>query len=229
MSSNVPVVSIAIRFVLGFAVMALALFSSAGTLVWPEAWFYITMQMAASGVIACWLAKHDPALLETRMSLFRPTAKGWDRVFMLIVILLFIPFLLLPGLDAVRYQWSSVPLLAEFAGFAAVGWSLWLIFRVLQENSFASPAVEIQKERGHRVIDTGPYAYVRHPMYSAFIVLLFALPMALGSLRTLALSLLLAGCFIIRILPEERMLCSELAGYPEYAGRVRYRLLPGIW
>ena len=229
MVSTVSITSIILRFVLGFAVLALAFFSSAGTLYWPEAWLYITLQMVASGMMTVWMARHDPALLETRLTLFRPSARGWDRLFMVVVIILFIPYLLLPGIDAVRYQWSSVPLPVECAGFVGMAWSLWLIFRVLQENSFASPAVEIQKERGHEVIDTGPYAHVRHPMYSAFMVFIFCLPLALGSYWTLSLSLLLFGCFIVRIFPEERVLHSELAGYTAYAERVCYRLLPGVW
>ena len=220
---------IALHFVLAFAMMAAAFFLPAGTIFWPEAWCYIVLQMTASGIMTVWLARNDPALLRSRMTLFKPAARGWDRLFMVLVTMLTVPFLLLPGLDAVRYHWSSVPIWLELAGFAGVGWALWLIFRVLQENSFASPLVEVQPERGHRVIESGPYAYVRHPMYSGFIILVFSLPLALGSYWTLLLGVLLAISFIVRIFPEERVLHDELEGYGGYARRVPYRLIPRLW
>lgn len=229
MAADIPVFQIVSRFALAFAVMASALFSTAGTIAWPEAWVYIALQMSASGAMVFWLARHDPALLETRMTLFRPAARSWDRLFMVIVIALFIPYLLLPGLDAVRIGWSSVPVAVELVGFAGVLWSMWLIFRVLQVNSFASPAVEVQKDRNHRVIDCGPYAHVRHPMYSAFIAFIYCLPLALGSCWTLLFSLPLTICFVVRIFPEECMLHDELPGYTDYSERVRYRLVPGLW
>jgi len=229
MDRHPSVVWIALHFLLAFAVLTAAFFLSAGTLFWLEAWLYIVLQMIASGGMTVWLARNDPALLKSRMTLIKPEAKGWDRVFMAVVTLLSIPYLLLPGLDAVRFGWSSLPLWLEFFGFAGVAWSMWLVFRVLQENSFASPVVEVQNERGHRVIDSGPYAYVRHPMYSGFIAFVFSLPLALGSYWTLLLALVLSICFIIRIFPEERVLQEELDGYGDYTKRVPYRLVPGVW
>lgn len=216
-------------FVLAFTAMVAAFFLSAGTLFWPEAWLYIALQMIASGSMTVWLAKNDPALLKSRMSLFKPAARGWDIAFMLTVTLLSVPYLLLPGFDAVRFGWSSLPPWVELLGFAGVAGSMWLIFRVMQENSFASPMVEVQRERDHRVVDSGPYAYVRHPMYSGFILFILSLPLALGSCWTLLVGLLLVVCFILRIFMEERVLLAELTGYADYCRRVPFRLLPGLW
>ena len=217
------------RFILGFGLIAAILFGTAGTFNWPEAWTYIIVQFTYSLRMTLWLKKHDPQLLKSRMRVLNPSMQQRDKLFALLFTLLFIPFLLLPGLDAIRFGWSDMPLAIEIIGFAGVSWALWLILRVMQENSFASPIVEIQRERNHQVIDSGPYAYVRHPMYTGFITMNICLPLALGSLWTLPVGLLLSSIFLIRIRFEEQTLQDELQGYSDYCQRVSYRLVPGVW
>jgi len=163
------------------------------------------------------------------MVFLKGETRGWDRIIIIVSTILFVPYLLLPGFDAVRYQWSSVPLPVSVAGFAGVIVSLLLFFAVLRENTYLSRFVEIQKEKGHKVITTGPYRYVRHPMYAGLILLLYSLPLALGSLWTLVPASVLTVIFVIRTYLEDQTLREELEGYQAYSARVKYRLLPGIW
>ncbi|MFQ5519483.1 MAG: methyltransferase family protein [Mariprofundus sp.] len=228
-SESISALALVIRFVVTFGLMALCFFGSAGTLYWPEAWACIVLQLTISLTMTFWLQQHDPELLKSRTSYFKPGLHGSDKLFAGLFMVGFIPYLILPGLDAMRFGWSDVPFPVQLAGFAGYVWSMWLIFRVMQVNSFASPVVEVQKKRHHSVIDTGPYARVRHPMYSGFIGSLLFLPLALGSWWGLLPGLLIALNFLIRISFEEQTLCAELEGYAEYCERVRFRLLPGVW
>jgi protein-S-isoprenylcysteine O-methyltransferase Ste14 len=163
------------------------------------------------------------------MAFLKPTAKVWDKVILLISTIVFVPFLILPGLDAVRFQWSSIPPLIKMVGFIGIILSLILVFWVMRENTYLSRIVEIQKERGHRVITTGPYQYVRHPMYFGVIVLFFSIPVALGSLWSLIPSAVLTLLILIRTYLEDKTLREELEGYKSYAEKVRYKIIPGIW
>lgn len=137
---------------------------------------------------------------------------------------------LIPGFDVMRYEWSEplpewiriLAMLIHLPCFLLLGW-------VMRENTFLSQVVKIDKKRGHKVVTTGPYALVRHPMYTVVIVLLFAVPLALGSRFALILSVFLTLLLIIRTYFEDRTLHVELEGYLEYAKQTRYRLIPGIW
>ncbi len=229
MESHLSNSRIAQRFVAAFLVMSVALFGSAGTLLWPEAWLYIMLHLSFSFLVTVWMKLNDPELLKKRMELETPAAGSWDRRFMWPVILLYAIYLVVPGLDAVRFGWSHLPLSIQSMALLLLASSFWLIFRVMQVNSFASPLIEVQQERHHRVIDSGPYAYVRHPMYSAIILYLFAMPVWLGSIWTLPLALLLSLIVGLRTLAEEKTLHAELDGYTEYTTRVRYRLFPNLW
>ena len=220
---------IVMRLVAGIAIMSAAFFGSAGTLAWPEAWLYMILQYSFSTMLAIWLKKHNPDLLRDRMAFLKPTAKGWDKVILLISTIVFIPYLILPGLDAVRFRWSSVPPIIKVVGFIGIILSLILVFWVMRVNTFLSRIVEIQKERGHRVITTGPYQYVRHPMYFGIIFLFFSIPVALGSLWSLIPSATLTLLILIRTVLEDKTLREELEGYNSYAEKVRYKIVPGIW
>jgi len=220
---------IVMRFVAGITVMSVAFFGSAGTLVWPEAWLYMIIQFSFSAMLGAWLKKHNPDLLKDRMAFLKPTAKNWDKVILIISTVVFIPYLILPGLDAVRFQWSTVHLLIKVVGFIGIILSFILVFWVMRENTYLSRIVEIQKERGHKVITTGPYQYVRHPMYFGVIVLFISIPIALGSLWGLIPGAALTLLILIRTVLEDKTLHEELEGYNTYAERVRYKILPGIW
>ena len=229
MASEISNARIAARFGLSFTIMGVALFGSAGTLLWPEAWLYIMLHLGYTFLITAWLKLHDPELLKSRMQLISPTSRSWDSRFFWLLILLFLLYLILCGLDAVRYGWSTVPLPVQTGALVLLTWALWLIFRVMQENSFASPMIEVQRGRGHKVIDSGPYAHVRHPMYTATIVFSFALPVWLGSLWALLLAAVISVMLGCRIFAEEKTLHAELDGYTAYTRRVRYRLIPKVW
>jgi protein-S-isoprenylcysteine O-methyltransferase Ste14 len=218
-----------IRLVLAFIVMAMAFFGSAGTFVWPEAWLYMVFQITFSTVLVVWLKKHNPDLLRERMTFLKQSARGWDKAIVLTLTAILVPYLFLPGLDAVRYQWSWVSLPYKAVGFVGILVSFVLIFWVMRENTYLSRWVEIQQNRGHKVISTGPYRYVRHPMYVGVIVIVFCIPLALGSLWTLIPGALFTALIVIRTHLEDKTLHRELQGYASYADKVRYRLVPGIW
>jgi protein-S-isoprenylcysteine O-methyltransferase Ste14 len=229
MVSEISGAKLALRLLATFVVMSAAFFGSAGTIAWSRAWLYMIIQFSFWTVTGLWLKKHNPQLLKERMVFLKRDTKGWDKIIIVVSTLLFIPYLLLPGLDAVRYQWSSVPGPVSAVGYAGVTLSLLLFFAVLRENAYLSRFVEVQKEKGHKVITAGPYRYVRHPMYVGLIILLYSLPVALGSLWTLIPASILTLIFVIRTYLEDKTLRRELEGYEAYSAKVRYRLLPGIW
>ena len=151
-----------------------------------------------------------------------------DKLLVVSLIALFVLWFVLMGLDR-RYGWSSVPLWLQALGAIGVFLSVYLGYLTFRANSFASPVVKIQTERAHSVITTGPYAYVRHPMYAGALFHFIGLPLLLGSWLGLAFLPAFIGLFAIRIGIEERTLRTALKGYDDYAARVRYRIIPRIW
>jgi len=219
-----------IQTVLFIAGMGALLFGAAGTVAWPAGWWYL-LEMGALGIwMGLRLAKDDPALLAERLKPPIQREQGtWDKVFMALVAIVWCAWLVLMALDAARFRWSSVPLWLNVAGALAMFLCVWMTGFVFRANSFAAPVVKIQSERGHKVADTGPYAWVRHPMYSAAILFFIGSPLLLGSWWGLACAPLLVAGIGARAVMEERMLIAQLPGYAAYAARVRYRLVPGIW
>jgi protein-S-isoprenylcysteine O-methyltransferase Ste14 len=206
------------------------LFGAAGTILWSAGWAYLIMSFAGALWVTLWLSRHDPALLAERMK--SPLQKGqpfWDKAFLLAVIVAWCGWLVLMGLDAVRFRWSVMPLWLQCAGGALMVVSFGMMARVFRENTFLTAVVRIQTERGHRVISTGPYALVRHPLYASVLIYLPANALLLGSWYGLAASFVLLGGLVFRTAMEDRELRRGLEGYTEYAARVRYRLIPFIW
>ena len=211
------------------AVLAVFLFVSAGTLDWPAAWGFLAEMGVLSLAVGFWLARHDPGLLAERLgSPFQRAQKAWDKVFMAVVMVLYFGWIVLMGLDA-RWAISRVPLWSQALGALDVALSYYVIFLTFRENSYAAPVVKIQRERGHSVVSTGPYAYMRHPMYAGALLMFVGMPLQLGSWLGLAVLLLLVPLLAVRIVMEERTLAAELDGYRNYAARVRYRMIPGLW
>lgn len=212
------------------AIMAALLFVPAGTLAWPQAWVFL-IEMAGGGIALCaWLYIHDPALLAQRMS--SPVQRDqplWDRIFLLCLLAYFVIWLVVMGLDAVRFGWSHVPVWAQAAGALALVWTYYVFWQVFRANSFAAPVVKIQRERGHRIVTGGPYAIVRHPMYAGAIGLVLGTPLLLGSWIGLALGFIMIGAFAYRAVREEATLAAQFPEYVDYAARVRYRLIPLVW
>lgn len=218
-----------VRLVSAFLIFVGILFGTAGTFKWPEAWLLIIIFFSYAIAAAIWLRKNNPDLLADRLIFMKKTGKAWDRALMIGILPFSIALLIIPGLDAVRYQWSHVTILVKMISFilliTAAVWSFW----VMKENTYLSRVVEIQTERKHRVITTGPYKHVRHPMYSGGIVFIVCTPLALGSLFGLIPASFMIIAFIIRTCLEDRTLHKELPGYKEYAEKTKYRLLPGVW
>jgi protein-S-isoprenylcysteine O-methyltransferase Ste14 len=173
------------------------------------------------------LAKRDPDLLAERRST-RGQA-GWDKLFTTIMPLLWLGWLPLMALDAVRYQTSFVPGWLQCLGAVILAASFFIVYLTYRENSYAAPVAKIQRERGHTAITTGPYEYVRHPIYASGLLSYLGTPLLLGSWYGLAIVPIMSALLAFRAMMEERMLKAELDGYPEYAARVRYRLLPMVW
>jgi protein-S-isoprenylcysteine O-methyltransferase Ste14 len=206
------------------------LFGAAGTIRWPAAWAYLILFIAGAFSITSWLARRDPGLLAERLK--SPWQKGqpfWDKFLILLMMVAWCAWLVLMGLDAVRFRWSVMPVWLQYVGAALIVLSFWMIGRVFRENPFLTAVVRIQTERGHRVVSTGPYAIVRHPLYASMLIYLPATALLLGSWAGLAGSVVFAGVLVFRTAMEDRELQRSLPGYSEYAARVRYRLIPGIW
>ena len=212
-----------------FGATFLLLFAGAGTFAWPEAWIYILIQVLSSAVMGLWLWKNNPELVKVRMEVWKGMAKPWDRVVMILVIAAYVPFYFLPGIDAMRFQWSHVPPPVKILGFIGILISSGLVFWVLQTNPYSSAAIEVQKERGHTTITAGPYQYVRHPMYVGIILGFLSMPLALGSFVTFIPAIILTALIAVRTHLEDRTLRQELDGYTTYADTVKSRLIPGVW
>jgi protein-S-isoprenylcysteine O-methyltransferase Ste14 len=219
-----------VRFAFGLAFLAAALFWSAGTVDWWGAWVFLGEFVVISCLVALWLWRHDPELLRERAgSPFRRKQVFWDKVITLVFQIAFCGWLVLMAFDAKRWQLSHVPRELGYAGAALIAFSFfiqWLIFRA---NPFASNVVRIQEERKQIVITTGPYRIVRHPMYAGMLFFLIGVPPLLGSWTGFIGVPFMVGLLMVRTLIEESALRKDLAGYSEYAARVRYRLVPYVW
>lgn len=160
--------------------------------------------------------------------MFKSNQKMWDKVLFTLIEVLFIAWLGLMSLDAVRFRWSQLPVWPQVAGAIILLSSFYVFFLSFRVNPYLSPAVHIQKERGQTVISTGPYHYVRHPMYSAFIPFVIGTPLLLGSWYGVLVGAIHVAIVARRAVLEERMLRKELTGYDVYMVRVKYRLIPYI-
>ncbi len=217
------------RIVGMFIVFALALFGAAGTIYWPAGWIFLILFYAFTVALTVWLLRHNPGLLQERLTGFRPEQKAWDKVFLVVTAILFVAWLVLMPLDAVRFHWSHVPVWLQVVGTILLLCSFYIFFLAYRENSYLSPLVRLQPERGQTVISTGPYRYVRHPLYSGLLLFTAGTSLLLGSWYGLLMGLVIDGMVVGRLLGEERMLRRELPGYQEYTTRTRYRLIPHVW
>ncbi|HWA91667.1 MAG TPA: isoprenylcysteine carboxylmethyltransferase family protein [Rhizomicrobium sp.] len=218
-----------VRSAVWIALMGAALFLGAGDWTWPQGWAFVVLFALMSLGFGVWLGRRDPALLASRLKLVQEGTAWWDRIFLALFIAAWFGWLVAMGMDARRYHWSSVPswvgplgALLVIAGFLAT-------MRVFAENSFAAPVVRLQAERGQRVIDTGPYALMRHPMYASALLYLIGIPLMLGSLWGLVYVPLVLIGLGPRAMAEERLLARALPGYADYMQRVRWRLIPYLW
>ena len=210
-----------------FLVMALALFLPAGTVAWPAAWVFFGLIFVCSLPMTWWLLKYDPGLIEERMR-FRPQL-SWDKVFIAIAFVFGLSWLILMPLDAVRFHWSRMPVELKTLGALVVLISLYISFLTMRENPYSSAVVRVQKERAQTVISTGPYRYVRHPMYTGACLFFLGTALLLGSWYGVLCTPVFIGLFAVRAVLEERLLREELEGYNAYMARVKYRFFPHVW
>jgi len=214
---------------MGFlAVFAMLLLLPAGRLDWVAAWLYLAIVTANTVINYIYLRRRNPAVIEHRMRFGKGT-KPWDRLWMVGFAPLFIAVYVVASLDAGRFGWSTMPLSMWPIGLMLFLIGATLLIRSMGVNPFFEKTVRIQTERGHRVIDSGPYRYVRHPGYVGFFGWILSVPLLLGSWWALIPSVLSVIAIIVRTALEDQTLRDELPGYVEYAGRVRYRLIPHIW
>lgn len=221
------------RSLIKYAVMALilagVLWLTSGRSDWMRAWVYVGLTVAAQAVVGILIHRRNPDLLAER-SRIQGGTKSFDKVLAPIVgIVGPVALWVVAGLD-VRAHWPPpVPLSWSIAGYAICSAGIALTAWAMLNNRFFSATVRLQRERGHAVIDRGPYAYVRHPGYTGALAFTLASPIALGSRAALWPAAITVVALVIRTALEDRVLRSELEGYANYAGRVRSRLLPGLW
>jgi protein-S-isoprenylcysteine O-methyltransferase Ste14 len=219
------------RTILGFAKLivglAIFLFVPAWTLNFWQAWVYLIVFTVSAALITAYLWAKDPRLLERRLKAGpRAEEESGQKVIQVLASLLFAVLLILPSLDH-RFSWSALPLFGAIVGDLLLVLGFYIVFKVFKENTFASATVEVASQQ--KVISTGPYAIVRHPMYSGAFIMLFGTPLALGSWWGLLPFAAIAFIIRWRLLEEERFLNKSLAGYTEYCHKVQYRLAPYVW
>jgi protein-S-isoprenylcysteine O-methyltransferase Ste14 len=213
-----------------FAAIGVVLFLAAGTVAWLAGWVFLVSFFVFTVALSAWLLKHNPELLTERMTgIGKADQKRWDKVFFALAQAIFLAWLIVMPFDAVRFGWSDMPAWLQVAGGLMLFGSYYLFFLTFRENAYLSPAVRIQSERAQTVISTGPYHYVRHPMYATAMIFLAGTSLLLGSWYGLLLALLLIVAIAFRAVQEERTLAAELPGYDAYLAQVRYRLIPYVW
>lgn len=213
--------------VVGLLVLGALVFIPAGTLAYWQGWTFIVVFTIATNIIGIYLALKDPALLERRIKAgpgaeTRPVQKA----------LITLAFAAAIGLIVVsvldhRFGWSHVPAWVSIVGNMLVVLGLMIDLLVFRENSYGASTIERMADQ--KVVSTGPYALVRHPMYVGVLIMIVGVPLALGSWWGLLFLLLDVPILVLRILDEEKMLASDLDGYTTYVQKVRYRLVPGLW
>jgi protein-S-isoprenylcysteine O-methyltransferase Ste14 len=213
------------------AIWPALIFVLAGGSRWLEGWLFSAWFLGLCSTVIVWLYRKDPALLAERYR--RPGTggqKSGDQAVVYALLAGFIAWIVLMPLDARRFGWTPQPPVGiKIAGGALLAASALLLFRSFHDNTYLSPLVRVQTERKHRVVSSGVYGFVRHPMYLGAVLMFVGAPLLLGSAIGLAVAAALTLLLGYRIVGEERLLAGELEGYADYRQRVRYRLLPFVW
>ncbi len=208
--------------------LGVALFLPAGDLRWGRGRLFFIAFVVWTIISVFWLRRVNPDIFTARSRVQEGT-KRWDRVVMIPLLLSLFGALLVSALDGGRFHWTNLPPAWIVFGHALLLCGYAISAWAYAVNKFAEPGVRIQKERGQTVIDTGPYAFMRHPVYLGGILVAAGMPLALGSVWGLVPAACATLTLAVRVVLEERTLRAELPGYAEYSRRVRYRLIPGIW
>ena len=213
--------------ILGAIVMAALIFLPAGTLNYWQGWVFFALFFVVSSAVGIYLAIYNPVLLERRMNV-GPTAEKEksQKIITLFALLGFIALLVFPALDH-RFEWSPVLPYVSVVGDVLVALGFLLTFIVILQNNYAASTIQVAE--GQKVVSTGLYAYVRHPMYAGVLPMLVGIPLALGSWWGVFGLVIIVPAIIWRLLDEEKFLHKNLPGYTEYANRVKYRLIPFVY
>ena len=216
-----------VQGVLGTLLFVVLIFWPAGTFDYWQGWLFLGIFAASTVGFTVYLAIYDRPLLERRMKAGPQHEREWSqKIIVSLVLLAFFALIVLPGLDY-RNAWSPVAPWVSILGDVVILLSFLFIFWVTRVNSFAASNIRVEKDQ--KVIDTGPYAHVRHPMYAGAIWLFVGMPLALGSWWSLGLIVPFMPVLLWRLLDEEKILQRDLPGYTEYMRRVRFRLVPFVW
>ena len=227
---KVNITEVIIRLILTAVGFGVVLFLPAGTLNWIAAWVYLVLLFGFTIGISVWLSRFNPDLLEERMrGIDKPGQKSWDKIFLVVLLPVFFGWYVVMALDAVRFQWSQMPRWLQWLGAGILLASFYIFYLTFRENTYLSPAVRIQSDRGQTVVSTGPYRHVRHPLYAGFVLFTVGTALLLGSAYGLFGALVLSALIAWRATREEQVLQRELAGYGEYMARVKYRFFPYVW
>jgi len=219
---------LATRGIIGLALIDACLFGVAGRYDWPAAWIFTALFAAYLAVGLIWFVRRNPDLLQERMKPAGAVPR-WDRILIAIYRVLFPAMLATAALDAGRAGWSQMPVALQALGVALIVFAFGVISWCTGTNHFLSSKVRLQTDRGHTVVQDGPYRYVRHPMYTSLIALMVGMSLLLGSWLALIPAAAIAAIFITRTVLEDRFLTDRLEGYRLYASHVRSRLVPGVW
>jgi protein-S-isoprenylcysteine O-methyltransferase Ste14 len=193
-------------------------------------WAFLILFFGFVIALSGWLLRFNPsALLERMTGVGKTDQKAWDKVFFGFAFMFFLIWLAVMPLDAVRFHWSAVPSWLSVVGAVLLVGSFYVFFVTFRENSYLSPAVRVQTDRGQSVVSTGPYHVVRHPMYGAFVIFLVGTTLLLGSWFGWIVGLILVIGVAVRAAQEERTLHDEPPGYTAYLTQVKYRLVPFVW
>jgi protein-S-isoprenylcysteine O-methyltransferase Ste14 len=217
-----------LQILVSVVLMGLVLFLSAGRLDWPAAWIFLGSYVLVILTLGVWVIRKHPDVVNERGKIAR-NAKSWDKVLMTIYTVMIFAMLAVAGLDAGRFGWSVMPLAIQVVGYAALLFAMAVTYWAMAVNPFLSTIVRIQDDRGHFVVTSGPYRYVRHPMYAMILLMWPGIALELGSWWALIPAAVIAIVFVIRTALEDRTLRAELPGYAAYGQQTRYRLLPGVW
>ncbi|HEY3361692.1 MAG TPA: isoprenylcysteine carboxylmethyltransferase family protein [Methanosarcina sp.] len=220
-----------IKTLLGFVeiiiIIGLFLFVPAGSFNFWQAWIYSIVFVVSSAGVTFYLLRTNPELLARRVNAGPGSEKEkTQKITHFFVIILFIAFLVIPAFDH-RFGWSHVPFYIAILGDILVVLGFFLLILVFRENAFASATIEVTADQ--KVITTGPYSIVRHPLYVSGLIMMLGTPLALGSWWGLLIFIPFTLVIIWRLLDEEKFLSKNLPGYKEYCQKVRYRLIPFLW
>jgi protein-S-isoprenylcysteine O-methyltransferase Ste14 len=212
-----------------FVAFSLALFLPAGTFAWLAGWIFLILFFGFYLAVNLWLFRHNPGLMQERLRLSTSDQQGWDKV--LFPLMLIFPFVWMAfmSLDAVRFHWSSMPALLQVVGGIILLCSFYILFLTFRKNSYLSPVVRHQEDRNQKVVSTGTYHYVRHPMYMGILLFTAGTSFLLGSWYGFLFGIIFMVIIARRSVLEEQMLQNMLSGYVSYMTQVKYRLIPDVW